>query len=195
MRFSEIFRNLTDYNEPLESVEVNGRRYRTEYAFKPTISMGFSFGENDNATDYNPKIAKALVDAGKFFGEMPILVQHEVGESLRGLCGKLKDNMYVFGPKWELQKVSTYEILELMAEKIDKEGLNKQRPVYSMHPAHAFRTLEITKKAGLEGSLFICDEVSWPAENKHAYFVRSPALWIPREILARVHHKLHGWVE
>ncbi|MEK6906259.1 MAG: hypothetical protein AABW81_01415 [Nanoarchaeota archaeon] len=194
MKFLEIFDNLTDYNSPiLNIINIEGRKYKTKLDYKPSLSLGFSFGENNHNTKYNPTLAQTIKDAEIKFSKIPILLQYEVWESFKK-DEKLGNNIYLVGDKYEVCPKGTKEVLEMMIEIADKEGLIKKSPLYTTHPAQAFRTLEIGKKLGLEGYPFIKADVQWPSKNIHTSFVRSPKKWAKREIMVRVHHKLKGWI-
>jgi hypothetical protein len=65
--------------------------------------------------------------------------------------------------------------------------------VFVAHPAHVYRVQEIGKKVGLEGGVFIPEEVVWPIDDLQEW-VRNPESWGKRERLVRAHHWLKGWV-
>jgi hypothetical protein len=197
MKIKNIFRNLTDYFEGnLVNKEINGVVYRISQRFiekDPSVLIALTFGLGVDEESYNQKIAKFARDARGFFKRStPIYAQAEVGHCLGGI-----ENVFSFGRYFGgdtqtslfLPKYTTYESMNQMAEEMKADGLDKSNACFIAHPAHEYRVIEIGKKVGLEGGIFTPNEVEWAAHDPQV-FVRRVKYWIPREIGARIHHKI-----
>mgnify|MGYP001592432317 FL=1 len=53
MILDDLFRNLTNYNGNLNSVEIENRKYRTKTDFNPSVIIGQAFGAGYDENSYN----------------------------------------------------------------------------------------------------------------------------------------------
>ncbi len=196
----DIHRNITDYNDILDSVEVGGNDYRTTLALmakEPRALVGFAFGGDE----YNKVTAKTIVDARRYFNDdkIPIYVQAEVGNCLEelGIGDGLHSYGTVYGMREEassqVSKVNAREVFGYMLPQMNRDSVPAWDLAFFGHPAHIHRVQGIGKKMGLEGGVFLPKEVSWPKDDIQGW-VRSEDAWRIREIVTRMHHIGLGWV-
>ena len=192
----KILRNLRNYEGPLTEVNVRGENYRTIPDFEPSVIFAQAFGADTGVFSYNQRLAIATRDAREFFEQdLTAIVQEEVGKCLKRIR---EGNFYSIGESYKegeraklRSKIDTRGVLELCGEVAEKSGLDVNKVLYIAHPLHIYRVMEIGKKLGFDGEPFIEKEVHWNPEDKQPW-VRSVKLWIPREILTRIHHKIMG---
>ncbi len=60
---------------------------------------------------------------------------------------------------------------------------------YVAHPAHVQRVRDIGSDLGMGEDIFIPDEVRWPSNDPEPW-VRHPAVWAPREVVARTYYEI-----
>jgi len=196
-----LLKNILDYKEKgLERKTIEGTTYRTRADIEPSIIFGFSFGQSTEEGSPNYRIARSIIDAREFYGKgLPTIVQSEVGECLLKLGDK---NFYESDEGYKTDKrkkslalpqISTKQAMDNSVLMAEDKNLKKDAVLYAAHPAHMERVMAIGKKVGLESSPFITEEVSWSSRDNQKW-VRSPYLWIVREILTRIHHKIFGYV-
>lgn len=200
MRIRDIGKNLLDYNMSFEEATIEGRAYRFSPSFAdkaPEILTGQAFGSSD---DYNKILAQSILDAQKFFGveNAPVYVQKEIGKFLEE--GVDSDNLHQFGITYDegessvvLSKYDTSDFFRDASKGIELENASHKNLAFFAHPAHVYRVMEIGKKFGLEGGVFLPKEVTWPSEDPQPW-VRGEKPWVPRELLARAHHWALGYV-
>jgi hypothetical protein len=189
-----LFKNLTNYNKKeISEISVNYHKYKTNKDITPSVIIAQSFGASEDKDSYNFTLAESIRDARKFFKkDLFAIVQKEIGKNLEFIgetnyavaCKNIEEGNYI----------DTREILKDSRKIIWDNGLNYKSVLYTCHPAHTHRVMEIGKRLGLAGEPFIKKEITWPEQDSQ-YWVRSKINWIPREFLARVHHKMKGIVD
>ena len=192
----DLFKNLTEYNENLGIIEINGRSYRIKTDTNPSVILGQSFGANYDENSYNQILAESVIDARKYFGnDLAVIAQSEIGECLNKY-GEFR--YHSIGEVYEndenstiVSKIDSQGVLLQAKEVLKKRNLDKEKVIYIAHPAHIYRVMKIGEKIGFNGAPFIPEIVCWPSEDLQPW-VRSPYLWVPREIATRVHHKIKG---
>ena len=201
MRLRDILfgKNATDYEDSsVRNFRVNETNYRVSDIFNdvaPSVFAAQAFGAG---TEYNQIIAKSILDAKELFErDVPIYVQTEIGDLLKYQGEK---DYIAFGDVYEegesakmISKVSTLDILKQVKEDLQDKNIGVENIAYFAHPGHIYRVMEIGRKIGLKGGVFIPEEVVWP-ENDAQQWVRNPKDWKKREFKARCHHWLLGWV-
>jgi hypothetical protein len=202
MRLRDILfgKNAIEYEDSsIRNFKVNGADYRVSDIFNDVAPSAFAAQAFGAGTEYNQIIAKSILDAKELFEkEIPIYVQTEIGDLLKYQGEK---NYTSFGEVYEegesaskmVSKVSTLDILKQVKEDMEKKEVDITNIAYFAHPGHIYRVMEIGRKIGLKGGVFIPKDVAWP-ENDAQPWVRNPKSWKKREFIARCHHWLLGWV-
>lgn len=195
---NDLTRNLFDYNDTgLEEIDLEGSRYRTNPEFEPEIILAQAFGADYDDESYNQKLADTVTDARDYFGQdIIVLAQAEIATLLKE---NGEENIYSIGKVYHededtaaVSKYTTKEIMDHNFEKIKDQDLDPEAALYVSHPAHTERVIQVGEKSGLDGEPFILDEVEWPSNDSKQWWVRSPYRWAPREVIARIHHKVAG---
>jgi hypothetical protein len=189
----KLFKNLTNYyGEGIQEISINNNNYKTNKEITSSVIVAQSFGASEDKESYNFILAESIRDARKFFKkDLFAVVQKEIGKNLESIgetnyaiaCENVEEGIYV----------NTREILKDSRKIIWDNGLNYKSVLYACHPAHTYRVMEIGRRLGLAGEPFIKKEITWPEQDSQ-YRVRSKINWIPREVLARAHHKINGIV-
>ncbi len=191
MRLRDAFRDLTDYNgSGLEEVIVRGNAYRTNACEQPDALFGFAFGETK--VKYNDFLAKVVIDARTYFkNNAPLYLQPEIGDFLKDEEFYSSRRVNTKGRK----NVFSIDIFDDFIHDLTNKGVNieKTNYVYVSHPAQSFRLIELGKKFGLNGSVFIPKEVKWPKETIQEW-IKSPKTYRRTEFFAKVHHLMKNWV-
>ena len=193
MKLRDITKNLENFKENEINVIVNRRHYKMSRRFNyetPSLFLGQAFGAGK---EYNEIIAQSMNDARDYFQkDIPVYTQLEIAESQTINNAKVFGIAYDYGEKAGIKsKINSFTLIKDMKEEINQEGLDSTKILYFAHPGHIFRVIEIGKKQGLEGGVFIPEKVIWP-ENDLQSWVRNPKVWKKREILARTHHWITG---
>ena len=73
----KLFKNLIDYEDTnLKVVNIEGRRYKTDPDFDPSVIVSQSFGLRFDDQSYNQIIAHGIKDSRRFFGRnIPAIVE------------------------------------------------------------------------------------------------------------------------
>lgn len=178
----KLLSNLIGYNEDLDGINVSGTNYKTKKDFEPSIIMSQSFGETFDSDSYNSTLAKAVIDAETYFGEVPRILQSQVSRCYEKIGGK---GHYSIGEEYSKDNyVSTEDIFNESLQIIQKDKIDNEKVLLIAHPAHVYRVIKTAEKYGLKGQPFITKNVDWPKKDTQ-WWVKGPGLWIPREILCR----------
>lgn len=204
----DLFGNLLSYNHPdLESVEINGRRYKTLVPddIEPNVVFAQAFGASYDENSYNRVLAETILDLKNCFEEsvgreLTTIVQTEVGYCLERINSR--EGFYPIGKIYKngetsklKSKVDTYWMLKKTQELLKGVGLENDLGIFVVgHPAHMHRILKIAEKMGFKPIPIIpfMSENSWFPKNDPQLWVRSKYFWVPREIATRLHHKIKG---
>jgi hypothetical protein len=194
-KLTKIVTNLTDY-EGLDDIDIGGKVYRIRDGPAPSAILSLAFGGNMGENSYNAQLAKNACSARRYFGDIPIISQAEIGMNVQdsGSYSVGQESLYKEGEgSLVLSKTTTGEIMKQMIAKAEEIGCDLQNVSYISHPAHAQRIEWVGEKLGIVGDPFLDKEIKWPIEESQPW-VRTPHLWVPREILARIQHKLTGQI-
>lgn len=197
MRLRDILSNLEDYSSSnLIELKFKGIDYKISDCFEnqtPGALIVQAFGSEDQ---YNEILARDVLNLRECFrSEILAFVQTEVGNLL-----KSEREIINFGEIYKngesskvLSKVTSYELLKEIKNKIDEKNLDAKNVCYFAHPGHVYRVMEIGRKNNLEGGCFIPSKVVWPDKDPQKW-VRSSEAWKKRELMTRVHHWMLGHV-
>jgi hypothetical protein len=193
----KLLENLTDYKDNnLKIVDMGGRHYKTNQNFDPSVIVPQSFGLRFDEDSYNQIIAQGIKDSRIVFKkDCPAVIEAGFKPCLERIGEK---NFFCFGEEYDESSKSfvfspkrsdwVYKEAESLIQKLE---LDDQKILYLGHPAHMQRLISIAKKLEMNGFPFISEGVEW-AKNDSQFWVKSPYLWISREILIRIHHAING---
>ncbi|MBN1376812.1 hypothetical protein JW949_00580 [Candidatus Woesearchaeota archaeon] len=188
-----LLENLTEkqiknFEDKLDLVEINSRKYRTIKDYKPDIIIGLSFG----TTSYNDRLAQAVKDAEDYFGFGCIIAQSEIYQSYTENFNRKPIKIGNNNSKESLWKsdLTTRDVLLKTKDLLNKYAPEYNNILYVAHPAHIYRVLHDGKKLDLEGKPFIEDEIIWSDKKDIQKWTTSQNRWPLREILARVKYNL-----
>ena len=188
-----ILKNLLGYNgKKLEEIIINGESYFTDKNFSPAYILGQAFGADTDKESYNNYLAQAVLDAREYFQEnIPAIVQSEIGVCLNNLRAK-KESIYEVGEIYTskeksliISKIDTKGVLIEAKKMLGKLGLPYNSALFVAHPYHMERVLHTAEGLGISGKPFVKQTVEWPQKDSQSW-VKSPFLFVPREILARI---------
>ncbi len=191
-----LLENLLNYShDSLVSFSVDGRPYKGVLERDRSAIVGASFG----TTSCNERLARAAYDARCYFNpEMPAILQKEVFDNYVRMHGVYRTMSIGTDSNKDISsvvsEVDTREVLTVVREVLDANFLDPKKVVYVAHPAHMHRVIAVGKKLGLYGVPFFEGEVRWSDADDRQRWTISPARWALREIFARVHHKLKGYM-
>ncbi len=183
----KLLRNLLDYHEPLDEIELRGGvTYRTRKDFFPSVFLALAFG----TTSCNERLAVSLETAREYFGFLPIIAQKEVADHYKNLFPN-QNKLTSVGREVQQasaleSEISTVEVLRLSRQEMQRQDLDPNSVLYFAHPAHTYRVLETGKTLGLDGQPFIQKEVLWSDRHDSQLWTIYPSLWTLREIIARL---------
>lgn len=145
-------------------------------------NIAFSFGDSEKSNYFLAKKADKLII--KY--ETPTIAQWEIGDYLsKGKIATIKKGRVVS------QYLNTYEVAFRAAEICKK--LNIKKILILAHPHHAWRCKKTLEKLGL--SVGVIDTSGCPYDSSsNQIWTRSRALFIPREILARLMYLVKGYI-
>jgi len=185
--------NLFGYSrKDLDEVIIGRESYLTKKGFSPEFFLGQAFGADTNERSYNHFLAQAILNARTYFGEdIPAIVQAEIGSCL-GNLGVSGAFFHQIGEVYQsgkrslvISKMSTKEVLTESKYVLNNLGLSYHSALFVAHPYHMERVLHIAESIGILGEPFVRKGVEWPKEDLQPW-VRSPFVFVPREIIARI---------
>lgn len=181
-------KQIKDFKDRLDLVEINSRKYRTIKDYKPDIIIGLSFG----TTSCNDRLAQAIKDAEDYFGFSCIIAQSEIYQSYTENFNRKPIKIGNNNNKESLWKsdLTTRDVLFKTKDLLNKYAPEYNNILYVAHPAHIYRVLHDGKKLDLEGKPFIENKIIWSDKEDIQKWSTSPKVWIPREILARTKYNL-----
>lgn len=147
----------------------------------------------------NDRLSRAVKDAKTYFGPTPFIGQREVYDRFAvnfltttvmdfPVCERLQANTIL------RTDVTTKDVFDEAMSLMNKYEFDMQKVLYVAHPAHVFRVMEMGRRLyGLDGEPFIESDFVYSSKDGQK-FARSAGKFAVREVMARVHHKLHGWI-
>ncbi len=107
------------------------------------------------------------------------------------------EHQEILSPIWPpiVGYLATHNMLRIAKDIADGRGLNK--PLLIAHPEHIQRCFFIARKIfGRPVAIDVAhtSDSEWFDKASIQKWTRSPSYWLPYEMLARIHHRFHGWM-